>query len=79
MLHIAKEEAFEQLMEGDEKPIPFEKIIELRESFDKMEMIGEFERELIAYTEEVRAFRDVLGKQLEADIETATSTHGPSN
>jgi hypothetical protein len=42
-------------------------------------MIGEFERELMAYTEEVCAFRDVLEKQLKADIETATFKHGPSN
>ena len=76
---IANKEAFEQLMEGNEQPIPFEKIIELRESFDKTEMLGEFERELMAYMEEVRAFRDVLEKQLKADIETVTSKHGPSN
>jgi hypothetical protein len=76
---IANEEAFEQLMEGDEQPIPFEKIIELRESFDKMAMIGEFERELMAYTEEVCAFRDALEKRIEAGIETLTSKHGPSN
>ncbi|MBK9264887.1 MAG: hypothetical protein IPM54_34540 [Polyangiaceae bacterium] len=62
---IANKEAFEQLMEGDEQPIPFEKIIELRESFDKTEMIGEFERELMAYMEEVQAFRDDLEKRLE--------------
>ena len=76
---IANKEAFEQLMEGHEQPIPFEKIIELRESFDKTEMIGEFERELMAYLEEVSAFRDVLEKQLEADIEMVTSKDGPSN
>jgi hypothetical protein len=76
---IANEEAFKQLMEGDEQPVPFAKIIELRESFDKTEMIGEFERELMAYTEELRAFQDALEKQLEADIETVTSKHGPSN
>jgi len=34
---------------------------------------------LMAYTEEVRAFRDDLEKQLEADIKTVTSKHGPSN
>lgn len=76
---IANEEAFKQLMEGNEQPIPFEKIIELRESFDKTEMIGEFERELRAYMEEVSAFRDNLEKRLKADIETVTSKHGPSN
>lgn len=76
---VANKEAFEQLMEGAEQPIPFEKIIELRESFDKMEMIAEFERELLAYTEEVRAFQHDLEKQLEADIATITSKHGPSN
>ncbi len=76
---MANKEAFEQLMEGDDQAIPFEKIIELRESFDKQEMIEEFERELRAYMEEVRAFHDVLEKQLQADIETVTSKHGPSN
>lgn len=76
---IANQEAFEQIMAGDEQPIPFEKIIELRESFDKIEMIGEFERELMAYLEEVRAFREVIAKRLETTIETITSKHGPSN
>lgn len=76
---IANKEAFEQLMEGNEQPIPIEKIGELRESFDKTEIIGEFERELMAYMEEVRAFRDSLEKRLAADIETVTSKHGPSN
>jgi hypothetical protein len=76
---IANKEAYEKLMEGAEQPIPFEKMIELREDFDKMEMIGEFERESIAYLEELRAYREILRERMEADLEAITAKMAPSN
>ena len=76
---IANKEAYETFMEEAEQPIPFENAIELRESFDKMEMIGEFQRELLKLIEEIGSYRDMLEKRVAASLETMIPKTDTSN
>jgi hypothetical protein len=73
---VANKDAYEALAEDSELP-PYEQIVKIRESFDKSEMLAEFQRELLAYTEELKAFQDALEARLADAVARMKAQGGP--
>ena len=74
---VANKDAYEQLAEDGALPFSHEQVVTLRESFDKSDMLAEFEREARAYSEELQAFRQRLEEQLAKDLAILTAKGGP--
>ncbi len=74
---VANKEAYEQLAEGGALPLSHEQFVKRRESFDKSDMLAEFEREARAYLEDLQAFRRRLEEQLAKDLAILTAKRGP--
>jgi hypothetical protein len=72
---LTNKEAYEELAEGGELPSR-EQIVKLRESFEKTEMLREFERELLAYRAEVLAFRERLEARIAGALARLTPNDG---
>ena len=75
---IANKDDYERLAEGGAIPMSHEQIVTLRESFDKTEMLGEFEREVQAYLEELKTFRESLEERLTEAAARMASKGPPS-
>jgi hypothetical protein len=78
---VANEEAYEKLVtavkeDGDELP-SHEQIVQMREGFDKTDMLAEFQRELSAFAEEMRAFQEHLREQITAAAAAMAAKGGP--
>lgn len=80
---LASDEALAVLAEGDPEtgaePVTREKLVALRESFDKSDMLEEFQREVRALHAEMVAFRDMLEARMAADAALIAASKGPSN
>ncbi len=72
-------EAIEALQEEGELELSREKVIKLRESFDKTDMLGELERETRAFVEELNAYKARLVEEMAAIAAKVKLDKGPAN
>jgi hypothetical protein len=74
---IADKDAYDDLVTGSDLPFSHEYVVKMRESFDKTDMLAEFEREVRTYIEELRAFQGRLQDQLAKDLASIAGKRGP--
>lgn len=74
---VADKDAYEQLTEDGELPFSHEQVVKMRESFDKSDMLAEFEREVRAYSEELSAYRRRLEERVAQDMARMATRRGP--
>lgn len=74
---VADKDTYEQLAEGGELPFSHEQAVKLRESFDKSDMLAEFEREVRAYSEELKTYRQRLEEQMAEALARMAARGGP--
>lgn len=74
---VADKDAFESLAEEGELPVSHGQVVKLRESIEKTEMLGEFQREIGAFTEELAAFQRRLEERAAGAATRMSSGGGP--